>query len=95
MICQRYELQRLSLIELPGAAGLPLRICVGRQVWRYTSADRDIEYPAASGVMWTAIPISDNGFTQGAQQEPFVVTLPRSLELCSYSKARRRARRSP
>jgi len=58
----------------------------GGQVWRYTSADRDIEYPADSGVMWTAIPISDNGFTQGVEQEPFVVTLPRILEFVQLFK---------
>jgi uncharacterized phage protein (TIGR02218 family) len=58
----------------------------GGKVWYYTSADRNIEYPAASGVIWTAIPVSDNGFTQGAQQEPFVVTLPRSLEFVQLFK---------
>jgi uncharacterized phage protein (TIGR02218 family) len=78
-----------SLYEIASFLGRP--VCLyefawGGQVWRYTSADRDLEYPDASGTMWTAIPISDNGFTQGAQQEPFVVTLPRSLEMCQLFK---------
>jgi hypothetical protein len=72
-----------NLFEIASFLGRP--VCLyefswGDKAWRYTSADRDIEYPNASGTMWTAIPISDNGFTQGAQQEPFVVTLPRTLE---------------
>jgi uncharacterized phage protein (TIGR02218 family) len=78
-----------SLFEIASFLGRP--VCLYEfawfgQVWRYTSADRDIEYPNASGTIYTAIPISDNGFTQGAQQEPFVVTLPRSLEMCQLFK---------
>jgi hypothetical protein len=74
-----------GLFEIASILGRP--VCLYEfawfgQVWRYTSADRDIEYPDGSGTMWTAIPISDNGFTQGTQQEPFVVTLPRTLEMC-------------
>lgn len=72
-----------SLYEIANFLGRP--VCLYEfawfgKVWRYTSADRDLEYPNGSGTIWTAIPISDSGFTQGAQQEPFVVTLPRTLE---------------
>jgi uncharacterized phage protein (TIGR02218 family) len=79
----------LNAFTLSSFLGRPVclyKFAWGGQVWRYTSADRDIEYPEASGVMWTAIPVSDNGFTQGAQQEPFVVTLPRSLDLVQLFK---------
>lgn len=74
-----------SLFELASFLGRP--VCLyeftwGGKTWRYTSADRDVEYPNASGTIWTAIPISDNGFTMGAQQEPFVVTMPRTLPVC-------------
>jgi hypothetical protein len=74
-----------GLFEIASILGRP--VCLYEfawfgQVWRYTSADRDIEYPDGSGTVWTAIPISDNGFTQGTQQEPFVVTLPRTLAMC-------------
>src|SRR4051812_46474400 len=54
-------------------------IAWGGKTWRYTSADRDIDY---AGYSWTAIPISDNGFTIGAESQPFEVTLPRSTEVC-------------
>lgn len=72
-----------NLFEIASFLGRP--VCLyefawGPTVWRYTSADRNIEYPAGSGTIWTAIAISDNGFTQGAQQEPFTVTLPRRLD---------------
>jgi uncharacterized phage protein (TIGR02218 family) len=69
-----------NLFEISSFMGRP--VCLyefawGPTVWRYTSADRDIVY---GGFTWTAIAISDSGFTQGAQQEPFSVTLPRRLE---------------
>jgi uncharacterized phage protein (TIGR02218 family) len=78
-----------NLFEISSILGRP--VCLyefvwGDQFWRYTSADRDIEYPPASGTMWTAIPISDGGFSQGATSDPFVVTLPRSLEFVQLFK---------
>lgn len=74
-----------SLFEISNIMGRP--VCLyefrwGGKVWRYTSADRNVEYPNGSGTMFTAIPISDNGFTLGAQSEPFQVTLPRAEEIC-------------
>lgn len=78
-----------SLFEISSILGRP--VCLYEfawfgQIWRYTSADRDLEYPAGSGHVWTAIPISDNGFTQGAQSEAFVVTLPRNIEVVQLFK---------
>jgi hypothetical protein len=72
-----------NLFEIASFLGRP--VCLyqfqwGGQLWRYTSADRDIIYPEGGGTVWTAIPISDNGFSQGAQPDSFVVTLPRALE---------------
>lgn len=69
-----------NLFEIASFLGRP--VCLyefawGPTVWRYTSADRMISY---GGHEWEAIAISDNGFTQGPQQEPFTVTLPRRLE---------------
>jgi uncharacterized phage protein (TIGR02218 family) len=71
-----------SIYEISSFLGRP--VCLyefawGGKTWRYTSADRDIVF---GGYTWTAIPVSDNGFTIGAQSEPFQVTLPRSLEVC-------------
>jgi uncharacterized phage protein (TIGR02218 family) len=74
-----------SLFEISNFLGRPVclyEMAWGGQIWRYTSADRDVEYPTGSGTMWTAIPISDNGFTLGTQSEPFQVTLPRDLDVC-------------
>lgn len=77
-----------SLFEISGLLGRP--ICLyefawGNQHWRYTSADRDIEYGTDEDdnpIVWKAIPISDNGFTQGPQAADFVVTVPRSIPMC-------------
>ena len=74
-----------SLFEISSILGRPVclyELTWGEKTWRYTSADRDIEYPAGSGTVWTAIAISDNGFTLGTQSEPFQVTLPRAEEVC-------------
>jgi hypothetical protein len=73
-----------NLFEIAGFLGRP--VCLyefawGPTYWRYTSADRDVEYPAGSGTIFTAIPISDNGFTQGPEQQPFQVTMPRNLPM--------------
>jgi hypothetical protein len=70
-----------SLFEISSFLGRP--VCLyefawGPTVWRYTSADRTVPF---GGHDWEAIAISDNGFTQGPQQEPFTVTLPRRLAL--------------
>jgi hypothetical protein len=55
----------------------------GGKSWRYTSADRVIDYGVDADdnpIEWLPISISDNGFTQGAAPEPFTITLPRNLE---------------
>lgn len=77
-----------KLFEIASFLGRP--VCLyefkwGGKAWRYTSADRDIQFPYVdgvreNGVWWTAIAISDNGFSQGASPEPFTITLPRNLE---------------
>lgn len=56
------------------------RVCLyefawGATIYRYTSADRIIDF---DGEDWLPIAISDNGFTQGAGQQDFIVTLPRN-----------------
>jgi uncharacterized phage protein (TIGR02218 family) len=83
-----------NLFEISSILGRP--VCLyefiwGEQHWRYTSADRNIQYPyvdgdPANGTWWTAIPISDNGFSQGAQSDPFTVTMPRSVEMVQLFK---------
>jgi uncharacterized phage protein (TIGR02218 family) len=76
-----------SLFEIAGFLGRP--ICLyeftwGNDIYRYTSADRLIEWGGLSGdppFEWEPIPIKDNGFTQGVQEQEFVVELPRSNEI--------------
>lgn len=70
-----------NLFELSSFLGRP--VCLyqfgwGPTIWRYTSADRIVNY---NGFDFLPIAISDTGFTQGAQQEPFTITLPRILEV--------------
>lgn len=71
-----------KLFELASFLGRP--VCLyefawGPTVWRYTSADRDVPW---NGNTWTAIPIKDDGFTQGANANDLTITLPRRLEVC-------------
>lgn len=74
-----------NLFEIAGFLGRP--VCLyelewGATIWRYTSADRDVEWgedDLGAPLLWTAIAISDNGFTQGANSQDFEVKLPRSL----------------
>lgn len=74
-----------KLFELASFLGRP--VCLyefawGPTVWRYTSADRDIVWGTdaeGSPLTWTAIPIKDDGFSQGANKVDLMVTLPRRL----------------
>lgn len=78
-----------NIFEIASFLGRP--VCLYEFVWggtayRYTSADREIEWGGndpISGlpIKWTPIAISDNGFVQGAGQQDFVVTLPRSTPI--------------
>lgn len=68
-----------NLFEIASFLGRP--VCLyefawGPTYWRYTSADRDITY---GGFTWTAIPISDTGFSQGSSQQDFTLTIPRAI----------------
>lgn len=84
-----------NLFEIAGFLGRP--ICLYEFVWgndtyRYTSSDRNIQYPyvdgnPANGTWWTSIPIKDNGFTQGVTTQEFVVELPRSNEIVNLFRS--------
>lgn len=70
-----------SLREISNFLGR--RVCLyefawGNTYYRYTSADRTISW---NGVDWLPLAISDNGFSQGANEQDFVVTLPRSTPI--------------
>ena len=77
-----------SLYEIASFLGRP--VCLYEFSWgptkyRYTSADRDITYGTevvdelTVPIVWTALPISDNGFTQGISSQDFVVTVPSTI----------------
>lgn len=78
-----------SLFEISNFLGRP--VCLydfmwGNTAYRYTSADRAIQYPYVdgdpeNGNWYQPIAISDNGFTQGTDAQDFVVTLPRNNPL--------------
>lgn len=73
-----------KLFEISTQAGRPIGLYEftwGNTIWRYTSADRDIEYPAGSDQIWTAVAIKDNGVTQGPSPVEFTVNLPANLPL--------------
>jgi uncharacterized phage protein (TIGR02218 family) len=54
----------------------------GETVWRYTSADRDIEYPAGSGFNYEARAVSDDGMVQGGSaQNDFTLQGPSNLPI--------------
>lgn len=76
-----------SLFEISGRNGKPLALYEfvwGNTTWRYTSADRDIDF---DGHIWTAKAISDGGYTQGSSGEPMTVTLPARLPLCQLFRS--------
>lgn len=77
-----------SLFEIGNHSGRPVflyEFTWGSTVWRYTSADRDIEYELAEDgvtpLVWTAISISDEGFVQGGGTAEFVIKAPISIPL--------------
>lgn len=70
-----------SLSEISNFFGRP--VCLyefawGATTYRYTSADRVVVH---GGVEWQPVAISDNGFTQGANAQDFIVTCPRNLPI--------------
>lgn len=74
-----------NIFEIASFLGRP--VCLyefqwGNTYYRYTSADRDIQYPyidgdPENGIWYTKLSIKDNGFTQGVTQQDFTITLPR------------------
>lgn len=77
-----------KLFEIASFLGRP--VCLyefawGPTVWRYTSADRDIEWgvdgDGITPTVWTAVSIKDDGFTQGANANDLTITMPRRLPL--------------
>jgi uncharacterized phage protein (TIGR02218 family) len=71
-----------SLFEISNRSGRPVflyEFSWGAKVWRYTSADRDIE--GFAGFDWTAIAISDEGVILGNGPQEFRITLPANLDL--------------
>lgn len=80
-------------IESSNDDGQPIAlytIAWGNDVWRYTSADRDIPRTelvddVPTEVEYKAIAISDGGFRQGgSQQNDFTVTAPDTIEIAQY-----------
>jgi hypothetical protein len=70
-----------NLFEIGTQSGRPIGLYEfvwGNTIWRYTSADRDVEF---DGNDYTAIAISDNGVTQGPQPTEFAVSLPANTPL--------------
>ena len=74
-----------NLFEIASWLGRP--VCLYEFIWgndffRYTSADREIEYGedevTGEPLKWAPLPIKDNGFTQGVTTQEFVVELPRA-----------------
>lgn len=54
----------------------------GNTVWRYTSADRDVEWPSASGNFYAAAAIQDDNLVLGegnSRGEELTVTFPSNL----------------
>jgi uncharacterized phage protein (TIGR02218 family) len=82
-----------SIFEISDFLGR--RVCLyefqwGNDIYRYTSADREVEWGALSGdppIKWQPLAIKDNGFTQGVTAEEFVVELPRSNEIVQLFRA--------
>jgi uncharacterized phage protein (TIGR02218 family) len=76
-----------SLFEIASRSGKPIGLYEftwDKTIWRYTSADRDIEYGVDEDdnpIIWEAISITDDGYTQGSSGEPFKVTMPARLEI--------------
>jgi uncharacterized phage protein (TIGR02218 family) len=67
-----------NIFEIAGFLGRPINLYEfvwGNDFYRYTSADRVIEY---GGEEWAPLAIKDNGFTQGVTTQELVVELPRS-----------------
>jgi hypothetical protein len=63
----------------------------GNTHYRFTSADRAIQFPyidgdPENGIWYSPIPISDNGFTQGVTTQDFMVTLPRANDVVELFK---------
>lgn len=71
--------------EISNEDGQPVALYLlewGNTVWRYTSADRDIEYPEGSGIFYSAVAISDNGMVQGGSAtNDFTVECPTNLPI--------------
>lgn len=71
--------------EISTQDGQPIALYLlewGNTVWRYTSADRDIEYPDGSGIMYLSRPVSDKGMVQGGSSaNDFTMDCPSNLPI--------------
>lgn len=84
-----------GLFESSTQSGLPVGLyefAWGATIWRYTSADRDLQYPYIdgdrdNGVWWTAVAISDGGVDQSADASEFEVDLPANLPVVALFRA--------
>jgi uncharacterized phage protein (TIGR02218 family) len=82
-----------KLFEISSRLGRPVSLYEftwGNTIWRYTNADKDIEWGVDeldNPLVWEAIPISDEGYVQGPQSDPLAVTLPVRLELCQLFRS--------
>lgn len=76
-----------SLFEIGNRTGRPVflyELTWGAKVWRYTSADRNVEFGSYEGgapITWEAIAISDEGVILGAGQREFTVNIPANLPI--------------
>lgn len=82
-----------GLFESSSQSGRPVGLYEfrwGEDVWRYTSADREVEWGTDDDdepLAWTPAAISDNGVTQGPQPENFEVDLPANLPIVALFRA--------
>jgi uncharacterized phage protein (TIGR02218 family) len=71
--------------EISNEDGRPIALYTlewGNTIWRYTSADRDIEYPVGSGNLFLAKAVSDGGMVQGGSSaNDFTVDCPADLPI--------------
>lgn len=82
-----------NLFEISTQGGRPVGLYEfkwGNTYWRYTSADRVVEFGVDADdnpILYAPIAISDNGVTQGPASEYLEVTLPANIPLVSLFRA--------
>lgn len=73
-----------NLLEISTQNGRPVSLYEflwGATAWRYTDADRAIEYPAGSEKVYLPVAIKDEGVQQGGSASDFEVSIPATLPL--------------